>query len=426
MTKLGAGATRVLVVALVLASLLLLSAPLPAYAIADPDSPPQVNGVYVFESVYETGDVGVLVDYYLDYTALPTETANQAYMAIFIDTDGTTQRMSGAPYVFQNSGYGRGCIWLYFTAVQAATYALSSANIALYGVWLVGNPMLTWTATPPKTVGGITSWSTTGDPHVLLALRVLSEADFLELEWGLDLVQSTPLGNKLATLGEDYFTNVIPSLRTMAPSAFASGTESVVPETINYNKTFGAVASGAIVPLSPVTLVSGANVLALTGAGTLTLVLNYGTTGTVVGATVAGSPVTVNSGTSNVTITGVGAVTVTVALANLQTSLDALTVGTGLDVSAAAALFSMSRTTFSSLLWLLMSILICAAVYGPASRRDLETGSQSAGKVTLLVFDLCIIGGTVLGLVSFIIAALLFIAFVGFTGYVIFFRNASV
>ena len=59
--------------------------PTPAYAIDDPDSPPQVSAVYVYE--FSDGSVGVLIDYYLDYTTpFPDEPVTDAYLAVFVDT----------------------------------------------------------------------------------------------------------------------------------------------------------------------------------------------------------------------------------------------------------------------------------------------------------------------------------------------------
>lgn len=101
---------RILAIGLLVIIALSLAA-LPAMAIDDPDSPPSVNAVYVYS--FSDGSVGVLIDYYLDYTApYPDETATESYLAVFVDTDGTTQLKSVAPYTFVDSGYGRGLIWI--------------------------------------------------------------------------------------------------------------------------------------------------------------------------------------------------------------------------------------------------------------------------------------------------------------------------
>src|SRR3972149_5294501 len=169
--------------AILIAIILLLGLVSPIFAIADPDTPPSVNAVYVFD--FDDGSTGVLIDYYLDYAALPTETATEAYLAIFIDTDGATQLKAVAPYTFVDSGYGRGLIWIPFTAAETTAYSIDNADQALYRIWLVGNPTLAWAGDPPKTIATIDQWNTTGDMSVLLAIRVLYYADVLELAWSL-------------------------------------------------------------------------------------------------------------------------------------------------------------------------------------------------------------------------------------------------
>jgi len=108
----------------------------PVYAIADPDSSPQVSAVYVYE--FSDGSVGALIDYYLDYGTLPDETVTEAYLAVFVDTDGATQLKSVAPYTFVDSGYGRGLAWIPFTSAEATAAGLDSASIADYRIWLTG------------------------------------------------------------------------------------------------------------------------------------------------------------------------------------------------------------------------------------------------------------------------------------------------
>ena len=84
----------------------------------------------------------------------------------------------------------------------------------------------------------------------------------------------------------------------------------------------------------------------------------------------------------------------------------------------------MSRLLFSGLVWLVVSILICAAAYKASD--NVEGYRGGGGKIILLVFDICIIGGAVLGLMPVLVAALMFIGFGAFTGYILFFRAANV
>lgn len=415
--------------ALLIALVALVVLPVTVQAIDDPDTPLQVSAVYVYNDLLETGDAGVLIDYYIDYAVVPTETATEAYLGVFLDTDGTTQLKAVAPYTFVDSGYGRGLIWIYFTAAEVTTYSITRADQALYRVWLVGNPTLSWAGDPPKTIAGINYWMPSGaDSAVLLALRVLYYADVLELTWALDLIGETPAGNRLTVLGESYFTNVIPSLRLMVPSAFASGELGPTLEDLDYSTAFGATmtdGTGTVVG-SPITLISGVQTVDVTGTGTFILELEQGTVGTVTDdvAVVTGSPVALVAGTNTITVTGAGDLMVSVELEDTQAGITADIIGTGFDLTEIAADFGMSRSLFSGMVWLVISIVICASVYRLDSQRAGYTGG--AGKAVLLVFDICIIGGAVLGLMPVLVAVLMFIGFGALTGYVIFFRSAII
>jgi len=424
---------RRLSVALVLGIIAMVVTVSPVLAIADPDVPPQVNAVYVYEDLLESGDIGVLVEYYLEYAVPPTETVTEAYLVTFVDTDGTTQLKTVAPYAFVDSGYGIGLAWIYFTAAEVATYSIDDANEALYRVWLTGNPTVPsgWTGDPPRTIVGVDDWVATGDgdPNVLLALRVLSYADTLELEWLLDMVEATSLGNKLTTVGESYFENVITNLRTMAPAAFSSSILEPDLEDIDYTTLFGATATGAIVVGTPVTLVEGANVLQVNATGTFILALEQGTIGTATSgtATINGSPVDLVAGDNTITVTIApgppDTVLVDVELQDTTTGLEDATTGTGFDLTAMATSFGLSRWWFSSAVWLILSVLICAAAL-KASASHLE--GAGSGKMLFPLFFVCVVGGILLGLLKPVVGIVLFISIAGFfVGYILFFRGSN-
>ena len=396
--------------------------PAPVYAIADPDSPPQVSAVYVYENLEEDGDVGVLIDYYLDYAALPDETATEAYIAVFVDTDGVTQLKAVAPYTYVTSGYRRGLIWIYFTADEVTAYSIDQANEALYEIWLMGNPTLAWAGDPPKTIAGIDFWQTTGDTATLVALRVLYYADLLEVIWVLDLIEVTALGNRLTTAGESYFENVIANCREIAPLAFSVSEIEPTIEELDYITSFGGTATSGVLAGSPVTLTEGTNNLNTTGVGSITFELNNGTSGDVTGAVVVGSPVDIVAGTNTVSVTGVGAIVVEVELSDTTTALEDSVIGTGFDLTTLAAMFGMSRWYFSGLVWMVLSVIICAAAY----RGTPETMHGGVGKIIIIVFDICIVGGTLMGLLKPIVSIFLFIVFGALTGYILFFRGSSV
>lgn len=416
-------------ISLVLALILILALPIHVMAIANPDTPPEANAVYVYGDLLEKGDAGVLIDCYLDYAVTPNETATQSFMGIFIDTDGTTQLKAVAPYTFVDSGYGRGLIWIYFTAAEVTAYSIDRADEALYRVWLIGNPTLSWPGDPPKTIATIDYWQPAdSDASVLVALRVLYYADVLELIWLEDMIEETPLGNRLTDTGASYFLNVIPNLMLIAPSAFASGEYEPTLEDIDYSTEFGAIIRNGTgnVTGSPVTLAEGTNTVTANATGTLILELNKGVVGTVTnnGGTVTGSPVAIVAGTNTITVTGTGTLTIVVELENLETGIIDAVTGTGLDLTAAATAFGMTRWMFSGIIWIILGVVVCAAVYRARASEDAYTGG--AGKTVLLVFDIWIIGGTLLGLLHPIVAILMFLGFGGFTGYILFFRQANV
>lgn len=408
---------------LALVIILLMASAIPVLAIDDPDTPPTINAVYVYEDLLETGDAGVLVDYYLDYTiaGIPDETVTEAYLVVFLDTDGVTQLKAVSPFAFVDKGYGRGLAWIYFSAAEVTEYAISSVNETLYRVWLVGNPTLDWDTDPPKTITSIGYWQPSGsNTSTLLSLRVISYANTLESLWGVlyDLVEATPLGSKLTTLGESYFLSVIPNLRTMAPSAFASGELSPTEVPVDYSTEFGATMTNGTgtVTGSPITLIEGTQEVTVTLAGTFTLELNTGTVGTVTNDTgvVTGSPVDIVAGTNTIVVTLAGKFDIELWVEDTQSGISDNTEGTGLDLTDTATLFGMSTMMFSSLVWLVISVIISVVAYRSGGERS-----------TTLVFNICVIGGAVLGLMPVIMAALLFIGSLALTAFVFFYRGAT-
>lgn len=415
-----------LLLSFALALIMLLAVPLIALAIADPDTDPQVSAVYVYEDLLEEGDVGVLVDYFIDYTISgnpPTgETATEAYMAIFIDTDGVTQLQAVAPYAFDDLGYGRGLVWIYFTPAEAL--GIDRANQALYEVWLVGNPGLGWVPgpDPPKTIAGIDYWQPLNtSTSTLFALRVLQYGQTLGSAWTETLVQETAGGHRLTAFGESYFMNVIPDLRDIALSVFASGETNPVLEPIDYSTTFGATFTndGGTATGSPITLGEGANTVDVLTLGTFTIELTQGTVGTAVSdiCQVTNTPVPLVAGTNTITTTApIGDITVTVALVNTQTVITDTITGTGWDLTEVAARFGMTRWMFSGGIWLLITVIACGGLY---------KSGHGSGKGMFFLFLLFLTGGSLLGLLSLEVTVVMFICCGIFTGYMLFLKHSS-
>lgn len=410
---------RLLAILLLIAGLVSMI-PSSVSAISTPDTAPSVNAVFVYN--LSDGGVGVLVDYSLDYASLPNETAAQSFLAVFVDTDGTTQLKAVAPFPFVDKGYGRGVVWIPFTAAEATTFGLDSSLSGSYRIWLIGNPTLTWTPAdiPPKTIANIDSWITTGDPKVMLALQVLNYASILESAWTVDMIQVTTLGQKLTANGESYFDNVIPNVRTLAPAAFAAQAYLPTMESINYSGSFGAIAVSSVLVGSPLNLSSGTNNLVTTGAGTISILLTNVTYGNITGAVVTGTPVDLSPGTNNVSVTGAGAVVVNVASVALPDVAGESINGTGFDPQPLATSLGMSRNMVGGLIWLIVTVFFCAAAYKTSSQTEDYTGG--AGRSVFLVFVVCCIGGAVLGIFPTIAVVLLFMASGATIGYIMFFR----
>ena len=246
-----------LLLPLLLAIGLVISLAIPVFAIDDPEVL-QINAVWVYRNCMEDNDQLYLIDYTLDYDPdsdpltddNPDENITEAYLVRLMN--GAAELGSTAPYAYYDEGYDRGLIALYFSAAEAPAWE------GAYTMILVGNPTLAWGADPPETsVGDFDLWqdwpiSTTQE---ILASRILWLADQLELAWAVDMIETTASGSRLTEYGESYFVNVIPDLRTMAPSAFVG--QIIQPEvekrefTEDYSDDLAASVVGTPLDLTP-------------------------------------------------------------------------------------------------------------------------------------------------------------------------------
>ena len=261
------------------------------------------------------------------------------------------------------------------------------------------------------------------------------------------MVEGTVLGSRLTTAGESYFENVIPNLRVVAPTCFAISTVPQIQEDLDYDTAFGATiaeGTGTLVAASPLDLpiegIPGNNVVIAT-SGSFIIELEKGTVGTatdiVGGATIdEGASIDLVAGinTINVTIGGTNDILITVNLVDTQTAITDTITGTALDlgvlhpgeVETLPEKFGMSTMMFSSLVWMAITILICWATFRVRSQVGGQLGfGGGSGKTVMIVFDICIIGGAVLGLLDILVAVLLFIGFGILAGYVLFYRHAN-
>jgi hypothetical protein len=398
-----------------------------ASAIDDPDTAPQVLAVYVYE--FNDGSVGTLIDYYLDYGTLPDETVTEAYLAVFVDTDGTTQLKSTAPYTFVDSGYGRGLAWIPFTAAEAAAYGLDSASRADYRIWLTGNPTLDWDADPPFKETTIGQWATSSVPETL-ASRILYYADVLELAWSLDMVEYTANGNRLTSVGASYFENVIPNCRTLAPDAFSDTTSDPDYIPVSYDTAFGATATSgtATVTGSPQTLTEGSDSVNVTTNGTIVIDLAQWTSGNITddtGTLDGGPTIDLYPGVNTLTVTSNGTFTTELEVIDTAVICERSVEGTGFDLTDLGDAFGMSRWTISTIVWVIVTIIVCAAVYAGSRRSSLGADGGGASKVVMVVFAVMMVGGMLLGLLHPLVVSFMLIAYGAFIGYVLFFRSES-
>ncbi len=81
-------------------------------------------------------------------------------------------------------------------------------------------PLLSTSNVPTKVPSSPSKNTSTSVTQSLLASRILYLGQQLESAWSVDMVESN-VGTHLTVYGEDYFTNVIPNLRDIAPAAFS-------------------------------------------------------------------------------------------------------------------------------------------------------------------------------------------------------------
>ena len=214
---------------LTIVSLGLLLVVSPALAIDLPDDL-QINSVYAFQHCIENNDQLYLVQYFIDYDPdddpltddNPAENISDAYLCRFMD--GVDELKSIAPYAYYDDGYDEGRIALYFAPDDPNLPVWEGA----YSIQLTGNPTLDWGGDPPSTaVSTFDLWSSSTsivETQTELTSRILYMADQLEMDWGINMVDTTSTGSYLSDYGASYFISAVSNIQVMAPRAFAGGT----------------------------------------------------------------------------------------------------------------------------------------------------------------------------------------------------------
>lgn len=199
----------------------------PVFAIDSPDEI-AINHVWVYSNLIEEDDQMYIVDFTIDYTVNPTETAAEAFLLVMLD--GADVLDVKVPYPYEDDGYVRGVIGFYFSASDAWTWH------GAYTMQIRGNPDLAWSAAVPiVSVAAFDLWQDADSPisKQLLSDRILWLGNQFDLEWGAayTLLETLAQGQFLTTEGIEYFANTIPNLATVAPYCLANRT--VPPELID-------------------------------------------------------------------------------------------------------------------------------------------------------------------------------------------------
>ncbi len=251
----------------------------PVLASINPPDSISINSVWVYRNCKETGDQLYIVDYTIDYTVTPNETAAEAYMCRLLQSNTTLAYAS--PYPYHDKGYGRGVVALYFSASAAPAWQSNFTSIEL-----LGSPFCDWNGTLPSYTVVSSSFSLWQDAEptvqkVAIAGKIIYLATILETEWTEDMTSTSDNGQIVLTpYAASYFVNVIPYLGDIAPSVFpggqSPGTSVTEPDTLpdtsgqDYATWLASIIAGTPFDLTDLAADFGVS------RGALTAILYYG------------------------------------------------------------------------------------------------------------------------------------------------------
>ena len=185
-------------------------------AVAPPDTFTQISA-RAYGSMQETGDLTLLIHYDIDYIgALPAEAATDTIMAAWSDSSAGSIVKVGAPIAYVASGYGQGAVTVYFSAaeVTAAAIVWNDPDFSL----ILGNP--SFFSAPPFNSTAV-EWRAESGKSVIAA-DVVSLGGSLQgsARW-VAAAKTLIDGGVLTADGETYFEQVIPNLRSIAPTLYS-------------------------------------------------------------------------------------------------------------------------------------------------------------------------------------------------------------
>lgn len=144
----------VILVLVLMLSLFVFTSPVLADTIASPDSGPFITQCTAYENTYETGDILIMLEYYIPYATLPATTAAVNFVVCYINPASTVLQ-SVAPFAYHDLGYNYGAAVFY--------WAPTDPNIPTWGeagtVRLLGGSGVTWGSGTATSYTGIVSGS---------------------------------------------------------------------------------------------------------------------------------------------------------------------------------------------------------------------------------------------------------------------------
>ncbi len=184
----------------------------------------QVRG---YRDAQVAGDLLIVGEYLILYSVgLPDETIQEAFVGRFLDGATELATTSLYPFVIPNLGYDRGLIGFYFD-----TEPVPATGLELV---IQGNPSLFPTPSGNRAANSGIEFRSKSTIVTDLRLKGL----ILESAWRItdittDIIEGTAQGLRLTPDGEEYFTNTIPLVRSVAGGLFQSNvfTPSVQEET---------------------------------------------------------------------------------------------------------------------------------------------------------------------------------------------------
>ena len=225
-------------------------------AIELPDTDPIISTIRAYQGVIETGDQFWLVTYDLDkYTTEPDELSSQAFLLRL--KDNGVEIGAKTPYAYYNDGYSLGCVSYYFSPTDVNIPTWEEDDIS---VTIEGNPTLSWTGgSPPDPItnNNVDSWNE-GKTLIPGHLTFLAQAYGIAFG-GIDLVEIIQGEYKFTTYGEDYFSNTIENVRTIATSLFTDLVTQPEVREIVYTNTTKTTAENRLVgdPIFDLTTLAG-------------------------------------------------------------------------------------------------------------------------------------------------------------------------